>query len=229
MINATQDNPHLVLFDVDGTLLDSFDFDTALFLQAVQEVTDKTISGDWNAYMHATDSGLLQEAFPQAGPELEQSVKKVFTAATRSYLMALPGGLEGATLAIPGAADFVRLLVDQPYCAVGIATGGWRETALLKLRHIGLGPLLDAGNLPLATASEHHDRQVIMQLAAEQALAGRTPISHTYFGDGQWDKRTCAALGWSFVAIGERVAHQPRFSDFRQAEAIMKAAGIVPA
>ncbi len=31
---------------------------------------------------------------------------------------------------------------------------------------------------------------------------GSTFDSITYYGDGSWDEKACAELGWNFVAVG---------------------------
>ncbi len=66
-----------------------------------------------------------------------------------------------------------------------------------------------------------------MQLAAEQrALGGACPPSRTYFGDGAWDKRACAELGYRFIAIGRKVEHDVRFDDFRDRDAVLACLGL---
>lgn len=41
---------HLVLFDIDGTLVESYDFDTECFQAAIQDVLGVTIRPDWGHY-----------------------------------------------------------------------------------------------------------------------------------------------------------------------------------
>lgn len=52
---------NLVMFDIDGTLVESYDFDASCFVQAVQNVLDICIDTDWSKYVHVTDSGILDE------------------------------------------------------------------------------------------------------------------------------------------------------------------------
>jgi beta-phosphoglucomutase-like phosphatase (HAD superfamily) len=261
--------PILVLFDVDGTLINSYEFDTELFVQAVREVTGMVISGDWASYTYVSDGGVLQEEIARQGlagnaDEWERKVKERFTQMTQEHLHASPGNLEK-----PGARQFVEHLLDRRDCVVGVATGGWGATARLKLQHIGLGKHLANGRLALATSSDHHNRLAIMRLAerrakanwsagaaasasAEQAAATtgsanpaaastasaganvqeesaarNKPLHHKiYFGDGPWDQRACADLGYHFIAIGDRIAHPHRFDDFRNHQALLQAAGL---
>jgi hypothetical protein len=60
-----------------------------------------------------------------------------------------------------------------------------------------------------------------MKLAAQRAMLGGQFSRATYFGDGPWDRRASAALGYDFVAVGQSVAHDVAFADLRDAEAIL--------
>ena len=90
----------------------------------------------------------------------------------------------------------LRELTESPAHAVAMATGGWRESAELKLRTAGF----EWANIPLATANDHHERTAIMELALAQLGTGFESVS--YYGDGPWDQQACDALGWQFVAVG---------------------------
>ena len=105
--------PSLVLFDVVGTLVNSYDFDTELFVQAVREVTGMVVSGDWGSYTFVSDGGVLQEEIARQGlpgnaDEWEEKVKKRFTELTREHLQSLNGNLEK-----PGARAFVEQLLGR--------------------------------------------------------------------------------------------------------------------
>lgn len=52
---------HLVMFDIDGTLVDSNGFDGALFARAVREELGVPVDTTWQSYRHVTDSGVLEE------------------------------------------------------------------------------------------------------------------------------------------------------------------------
>ena len=57
---------HLVMFDIDGTLVDSAGFDSALFVEAVQHVLKVEIDRDRNTYEHVSDSGIFEEVVRRA-------------------------------------------------------------------------------------------------------------------------------------------------------------------
>ena len=102
-------------------------------------------------------------------------------------------------------------LESLPEVSMALATGGWEETARMKLRAAGL----DRYSVPLASSSDALTRVEIMQIAETRALGGRSANRRTYFGDGIWDKRACEKLGYEFIAIGDKVQHHARYPNFR--------------
>ena len=209
------------MFDVDGTLVDSAGFDAALYAEAVWSVLGADVDQTWASYRNVTDSGILEEVLEQRGgldpgaiEEIRLGVKRRFVDSVRDYLGA------NATLIreIAGARALLDALRAMPGVSVAIATGGWAETARLKLRAIGV----ETEGLGFASASDAVARTKIMQLAEQRALRGAAAITRTYFGDGPWDERASAELGYRFVAIGRGVAHEPRFDDFSDREAILE-------
>ena len=50
---------YLILFDIDGTLVDSNEFDSEFYVQAVRKVLRIEVGDDWSAYQHVTDGGIL--------------------------------------------------------------------------------------------------------------------------------------------------------------------------
>lgn len=211
---------HLVVFDVDGTLVESEDFDGRLYARAIRSALKVDVEEDWSGYRHVTDSGILNEVLDRHGIGLERShahalVKSEFVGLVAAYLDARGNRLPE----VPGARAFVDRLAARPDVAVGIATGGWKETAAMKLRAIGLDP--DALNL--ASGSDAESRVEIMRIAAERTLAGRSADRKTYFGNRPWDREASRRLGWRFVGIGSDVEHATRFDDFMEPETMMKA------
>ena len=91
---------------------------------------------------------------------------------------------------IPGARSLISRLQAIPGLSIAIATGGWRETAELKLAHVGI----QAAQIPLATSSEAQARVDIMRRAEQLAGSGLRFERRTYFGDTQWDRKASAGL-----------------------------------
>lgn len=187
---------HAVIFDIDGTLLRSAEIDDALYRRSVRAVLgDVRLRPALADYEYVTDSGILAQIFADNGlalsPDRSAAIRSAFVDACRMHIDS-----HGAFPEIPGARDMLHSLSMSPAHAVAIATGGWRDTARLKLETAGF----ELGGLPLATADDSHDRTEIMQIALQQL--GARFDSVRYYGDGPWDRQACQRLGWEFVAVG---------------------------
>lgn len=214
---------HLILFDIDGTLVDSSGYETPLYSDAVSEVLDIPFERDWGRYKHVTDGGILDEIMEGSGLALDRQdvqarVQSGFVRRTKRYVADNPDAVKE----IPGAKALVHKLCADPSCAVAIATGGWEETARLKLSGIGI----DVTRIPLASSSDATSRVEIMKIAEQRALNGARSNKKTYFGDAIWDKSASESLGYDFVAVGSTVSHPVRFEDLRDHEKIFKQLGL---
>ena len=214
---------HLIVFDVDGTLVDSKEFDDRLYELAVQTVLGIEIDNDFSRYQNVTDSGILDEIIDIAKIKTDRclvhkEVKDTFFGMVADYI----NGLGGQLPEISGAREFVNEIKSNPETAVALATGGWKESAMMKLRAIGL----DSEELCLASASDAVSRIEIMRIAEQRALPFGHTGRRTYFGDGPWDKKACQELGYDFIAIGENVENPTRYHDFDDPEAILRQMGL---
>ena len=187
---------HAVIFDIDGTLLHSASVDDSLYREAVRQVLGPVrLRPSLHEYNPVTDSGILAQILLDNGIAREREaldeVRSVFVELLQQHV-----DDNGPFAEIPGASGLLRSLIESTTHAVALATGGWRESALLKLQSAGL----DINGIPLATSNDHDERTGIMQIALEQL--GASFASVTYYGDGPWDREASAALGWEFVAVG---------------------------
>lgn len=213
---------HLVVFDIDGTLVDSWKIQVRLYVEAVQSVLGVQVDDDWSRYTHVTDSGVLNEIMDEAGghfnrPLATARIEEEFVRVVSDHI-----GREGQMPEVAGARAFVESLASHPGASVAVATGGWQETAEMKFRGIGLDP----EKLGLASSSDALSQIENMRIAAERALRGRRSTRTTYFGDRPWDLRASRELGYGFVAVGDGVVWPVRYPDFRDAEAIFSDLGL---
>jgi len=214
---------HLVLFDIDGTLVDSENYETELYSEAIEEILDTPFERDWIRYRNVTDSGILDEIIDKSGinadrRKIHERVKANFVEKITRHFDDNPTAVQE----ISGAKPLLDKLCAERSCAVAIATGGWEETARLKLTGIGV----DVDSIPLATGSDAISRIEIMQIAERRAVNGRTPQTKTYFGDRIWDKLASEALGYQFIAVGNAVSHSTQFPDLQAHEEIFRQLGI---
>ena len=195
-----------IIFDIDGTLLHSAAVDDALYRQAVRDVLgDVYLRPTLLDYPFVTDTGILHQIFRDNTVAEEDGlldeIRSTFVRLLEAYV-----DEHGPFVEVPGAGDFLHALRESPMHGVAMATGGWRQSAELKLSSAGL----DIAHIPLATSNEHHERTSIMTIALD-SLGGEFD-SVTYYGDGPWDQRACAQLGWEFVAVGPELGG---LEDFR--------------
>ena len=105
----------------------------------------------------------------------------------------------------PGARAVFSVLSTAGWQSA-IATGGWEETARLKLARAGI----DINGIPAAFAEDAHPREDLIRLARMRAEAatGEAFDRVIYVGDGPWDVRAAAVMSIGFVGIasGERKA-----------------------
>ena len=205
-----------IMFDVDGTLIESFEFDEVCFIDAVRQVTGLSISKEWATYPHVTDRGLLMTFIERQAPHyelgiLEPLVKAQFIRNIEDYLESTPAK------EVPGAKHFVAHLLASECHHVSIATGGWGETARMKLQSAGF----DISNIMLASSNDHHRRVEIMTLASSTAhIANGDTLS--YFGDAQWDVDACNELDINLILVGDRAVHHQRIENFEHVESLLR-------
>jgi len=196
----------LVMLDIDGTLTQTYEYDLEAFALAIAEVTGRPIQPiNLHEFTQSTSSGVTEEAIqrltgrsPEAGElkEVERQVLRQFDRMTA----AAPGSFRP----VPGAQAFLNRLRTLPGVGTVIATGGWRLEALYKLNASGLR----VDGIPMATSDDDPDRRQIMQIAVRRAAQhhGCPGFERIVsLGDGVWDLRACAELGYGFVGIGSRL------------------------
>ena len=188
----------IAIFDIDGTLTDSYDADTRCYESALAEAWGlEGFDLDWHDYQSSTDSGVaaeIHEARFGSPPDaaraaaLEDAFGRIWARdhADRSR-------------PIDGAPALLAEVLAAEDFAVGIATGCWRSSAEMKLS--GAGYAVD--RLDLSTASDHPQRPDIVRRAIDRQRARVGDARRVvYVGDGVWDARAARELGIDFVGVG---------------------------
>lgn len=209
-----------VMFDVDGTLVLSVEFDEICFLEAVYKVLGHSLDSDWTKYTYVSDAGILHQHISENGLQdkrdvIYADVKKAFTEKIANCLDKNPAQQ------VPGAAEFISELRRLENLSLSVATGGWYETALMKLKSAGI----NISDIPIASSSDHYSRTKIMKIAEEKAI-GKVKMPCTYFGDGEWDKKACEELGYNFVLVGKSTHHNQNIIDFNNVQKAMAYIGL---
>jgi len=194
---------NLAIFDIDGTLTNTNNVDEDCFVKAFAEAHSiNDIVSDWTAYPHTTDSGItqhiFQEQFGRRPEETELSKLK------SCFVGMLSEHYETDSLSfaeIRGAPAALKSLRQNSDWAVAIATGCWRESALLKLKAANIDP----EGMPAAYAEDGLSREDILKAAVSRSLEkhGVSCFERVVsIGDGLWDVRTAGRLSFAFLGIG---------------------------
>lgn len=188
----------VVIFDLDGTLVDSDAFDGALYIEAVRQVVGSVdIDESWRKYRHVTDAGVLAQILEESGlsdtDHLKVQVREVFGSKIQRHLA------QGGRCECIGGAKAAIVELQAAGYTIGIATGGWGHTARMKLAHIGL----PFEHLVLTSSDDNLDRVEIMNACLRRI--GGTPDRAVYVGDGRWDLEASRRAGWRFIGVGEKL------------------------
>jgi FMN phosphatase YigB (HAD superfamily) len=208
------------MFDIDGTLVNTASFEDECYLNAINEVIPQKINTDWSSYQNATDSGILDEIITKNNldknrAEIHQEVKRLFVTFIGEQL------LKTQALEIPGANAFIQLLKERDDVRLAIATGGWEETAKMKLESAGI----DYSDIAFASGSDHVTRVGIMKLAEKECSIDNFS-SKSYFGDAIWDKKASGDLRFNFILVGNRFKHPKQIDNYKATDAALSLLGL---
>ncbi len=196
------DPMHLVMFDIDGTLTQSCGVDSRCFVDALCEVLGiERIDTDWSNYRHTTDSGIAHEIITEqlGRPARAEELAAVKTSFVRRLRWALDND-PAECQANAGAQDILKWINHQRDFCFAVATGGWSESARMKLANAGL-------KVPeniFASSDDAVSREGILRIAEARARSAYSVDrfdSITYIGDAVWDLRAAEACKYSFIGV----------------------------
>jgi len=181
----------LVLFDIDGTLLDCGPQVRPLFASALVEVFGT--AGNVHGYDFAgrTDPRIVLDLVMAAGVP-EQEARAKLPRMKTLYVERLAGALDRRDMRLlPGVEETLERLAAREDVALALLTGNWEPGARTKLSRFDLNRFFDFG----AFGCDGVDRSELPPVAldrAEQALGRRfEPAETLIIGDSVHDV-TCA-------------------------------------
>ncbi len=198
-----------VIFDVDGTLVESYEFDSIFYCQAVTKVLGNvTVHSDWSQYSHVTDVGILRQILYENSIIDNQSIYENVRAEFLKLTLSHVG--KNTCRAVPGASEAIIQLMTNSNVQIGMATGGWKCTALAKLHSAGI----DIRDIAFSSSDDGYDRIEIMKICFSKMKYKSKNV--TYVGDGIWDLAASKSIGWNFIGIGKRLKglHSPWIENF---------------
>jgi phosphoglycolate phosphatase-like HAD superfamily hydrolase len=221
---------HLLLFDIDGTLLISGGAGENALKDAMRDRFGVVEDLSGIVLAGATDALIAQKLLAKhALPATAENISALLD----SYLGHLRDRMprhQGTLL--PGIVDLLEHLKDRPDCILALLTGNLRRGAEIKLTHYGVWDYFGFG----AFADDHHDRNELGPFARSRARElhdEEFPPERIYvIGDTPKDIECGRAIGAKTVAIAtghysieDLRAHRPDhlFADLSDTAAVLKA------
>ncbi|MEM1123606.1 MAG: HAD hydrolase-like protein [Bacteroidota bacterium] len=190
----------LIIFDVDGTLVYSDKRDSQCFAdtyQAVYGLPFPTI--DWRKYPHVSDTTIfktvIKEHFDRvATEEEEESFRQKFVANITKNRVQTPEVFH----AVPFAQQTIDKLLADDRFVVGVATGGWKAPAIVKMNFVGI----PSEKLIITGADGKETRVEIINETIEKAKHQHGNFEQIiYVGDAIWDYTTTKEMGIPLIGI----------------------------
>jgi phosphoglycolate phosphatase-like HAD superfamily hydrolase len=196
---------HLVLFDIDATLITTGGVGKAAMLDAGRELHGPGFTIDGISFAGRLDPMLLEEMLILNGKPCDAGcVEAMF----HRYRRVLEGHLKRPIRggALPGATALVADLRKKEGVVLGLLTGNFRETGSMKLRACGIDPdhfpvQVWGSDSPHSPPSRDHLPAVGM--ARYKAAFGRVvpPDRVTIIGDTPLDVRCARANGCRSLGV----------------------------
>jgi phosphoglycolate phosphatase len=201
----------LVLFDIDGTLLDLHGAGRKAFALALEDAFEWADEIEYIQFAGATDLDVLDQIFRRHDRTMTREDAELFFAAMPKRLRETSADAE--VTIYPGAVELVATLSKHPNVTIGLVTGNIESCARIKLEKAGLHGHFTLG----AFGHEHGDRREIARLARERAHAILPPggsFAHTFLiGDTPSDITAAHHIGATSIAVTTGHYTRPQLMD----------------
>lgn len=188
---------NLLVFDIDGTLLDSEATHQTGFVKGLHAIGVEYVNTDWESYTHLTDSYIAKQNY-------EIDVNRGFSQHTLDWFQdEFFNYIKDAEVAeIPGANSFLNYIEEQTNYAMCFATGSLHKPAVHKLNKAQIS----YNDAVLVTSNNYLTREEIVLAAIQKAkdyYQVNTFERIISLGDGIWDVKTAKNLNLEFIGIGK--------------------------
>lgn len=201
---------HLVLFDIDGTLLRCGPQVRPLFVGALRSVFGVHGSLEGFTFAGKTDPQIVLELIGATG-RADHEIAPRLDEMRRVYHARLDAGLRAERMTLlPGVVPLLERLGARDDVTIGLLTGNWRVCAGVKLGRFDLGRHFTFG----AYGDDAVDRRELVPVALEraEASAGRrfAPAETLIIGDSERDVDCARAGGARSLAVATGFSPEAR-------------------
>ncbi|MDH3743933.1 MAG: HAD family hydrolase [Acidobacteriota bacterium] len=191
----------LILFDIDGTLLDCGRQVRSFFAGALDRVFGTAGAIDEYDFAGRTDDRIATDLLQQAGVSRER-IRDGLPRMKERYFRDLDEGLDRASMRVlPGVLATLETLAAEPEVKVGLLTGNWEQGARIKLGRVGLNRYFPFG----AFGDDVKERQEMPPVALKSAgdLYDRafSPAETVIVGDTERDVDCARAHGIGAIGV----------------------------
>jgi phosphoglycolate phosphatase len=189
---------HVLLFDIDGTLIDAGGAGQSAMVQAVERVFGETRPVNGIPAAGRTDRAIGRDLFDYYSiPATDANWSRYMD----TYLSLLPESLlAGKGSILPGVVSLIETLSVQSDVYLGLLTGNFARGARLKLEHFGLHHHFRSGGY--GDAHLHRDDVARDALTAVRAhLPEVRPEQIWVVGDTPADVQCGRAIGANVLAV----------------------------
>ncbi len=189
----------ILLFDIDGTLLNTGGAGQQAMERALQTVFDVQLKTEGISAAGRTDRAIITDLFAyhniQETPEIWTKFQETYFTHLAEILPTLPGRM------LEGVERLLMALSQRDDVVLGLLTGNFQRGAQLKLGHFQIDHYFGFGGF----GDDHHDRDDVAR-AAMRAVIGHqqadvSPESVWVIGDTPFDVRCGRAIGARTVAV----------------------------
>lgn len=189
--------PRLILFDVDGTLVDSQAHIIAAMSTAFAACEmPPPARAEILSIVGLSLPQAMARLAPQAGPDdlarLVEAYKDSFSSSRRA------AGLEGAPPLFPGMMDLLDTLAAMPEAVLGVATGKSRRGLDHLFEAHALAPLF----LTVQVADDHPSKPHPSMVRTAMAETGIEAAATVMIGDTSFDMEMARSAGVAALGVG---------------------------
>lgn len=232
--------PRLILFDLDGTLVDTAGAGLRALERAFVEVFDMDgidARATGVPFAGRTDPIIVRGLARAWGIEANRLETRRLVL-IESYVRALDDEMrrpDPKRRALRGVPELLRTLDEHPSARLGLVTGNIEQGARIKLEPFGLNRFFPGGGF----GSDHEDRHEVARLAVKK-LSPHYGVSFdatsvVVIGDTPHDVASARANGFHAVAVDsgwadrrelERAAPDVLFDDLTERDRVLEALGL---